>query len=51
MKEQTKKKKIPHPPKVIRKWCYCKECEDYFKLNVDNKFKGLKKRIAIQRGI
>lgn len=26
-----KKVKIPHPPKEVRRWCYCKECEEYWR--------------------
>ena len=31
MKEEKKTKKPPHPPKEIKRWCYCKECEDYWR--------------------
>lgn len=31
MKKVAIKKKAPHPPKEIKRWCYCKECEEYWR--------------------
>jgi hypothetical protein len=31
MKEKPKIIKVPHPPKEVRRWCYCKECEEYWR--------------------
>lgn len=32
---KTKKEKLPHPPKEIKRWCYCKECEAYWRIEAE----------------